>query len=82
MTTTGLHMRLAIVPRGIGRAFYLVHHFLEVDSNFAKFQVRVLSGVVNERRELALSHLARAEAEHEEQRVNDIGLPRTVGPDY
>lgn len=60
---------------------YHVNNLPEVDGNLAVFKIWILSRVVNESRNLALSHFAGAESKDEEERVNDIRLARTIGPD-
>ena len=63
----------------MGSLTYQINHFLKVNLDLAKLEVRVLGRVVNERRNLALPHLACSETKHKQQRVDDIGLARAVG---
>jgi len=47
--------------------------------HLAVFQIGMLRAIVDERRDLALPHLARPETEHKEQRVDDVRFAGSIG---
>src|ERR1700691_2946448 len=53
-------------------------HFLEVHFDLTEFGVGMGSRVVYQGGKLPLSHFARSKSEHKEERVNDIGLSRSI----
>lgn len=59
---------------------YLIHYFLKMNCYLTEIEVWKCSRIVNQGGDLALSHLARSESKYEQQRVDNIRLPRSIGP--
>ena len=60
--------------------FRSIYDLAEVSLDAAFIQVGVLVRIVNQFRQLRLSHLGRAVAENEKKGIDSIRFARTIGP--